>query len=953
MTPPRRTATPWSRFSLMFLPVAVALCLPWHAVAMPEEQLQQVYLEVVENAVETFEPLWTDDSDRVPDSGYFDFLQYGNWKDPGYAGIITVPGNGMIILCYALLLTQTDKETFTDQQVPRDILLDHALKALRWISLTSAHAETPYPFVPYGVGAYMKGTQWIRPAGLRVDMQGWLTVGAALLWDRLDPELKRLIEPALVGEAMVEYRPFTWAPREGGLHDCVKHYLSSLLAAAFLFPQREEETRAMELVRQSGIDLVATWHDRANSTQVDGKPVRDWVKSWNLYQDYSSDHHAHAQIWYGCDLIFEGRTYVELLSHLTGLPVPETYTYQGNGFDGVLEWAKRIASPHSEPIPVHGAEYDSYYGAGLLAFCYGAVIKKDPIAAALEEQAARLLERQSRAVRQYDYHRNSWAKAAAAYLMHRYCGPRAEPLPLDEALAGLEGVYHHPSQLNLVHRAPDKWVSWSWGILPGRHVDGHCGLVIPAGPNEPEKDPLVYAHANTMVGRIRGDWLATPKGQHPAPTYTHVMKDNGFCTAGVREAPALDQYRALFSFDEGPCVLFTRFKAHKAGTFTWTGLPIYFYARDGMTGPRTLYDAEGSCTLGEPVQHQSTWWCVDDRIGLVVVGGNRALKAERVPGLNWARIPAYRDQCDVVRVTSVENRPTKAGELPVDVCVAIFTNAGHGQVARVAETMQGAQLPLPAGWQGLVVPDATRAGKRYLALANFHGPETQAVLELSFPEGAPILEQETRVEGSSGRATLECAPRGSAGQVVELYATVIEGHSVVARKQTPARYVLRSPDGPAKVRLAYTGRGAPPLRVSALSGGGTPATVALSETQMGGATLMTATLTIDRPTVVQLESKANEDRTGPAVEIANIDMLADGRVSVTVSAGDQSGIERVGLFMDSQPVSDKTHAPCTWTLWPGGGFHTFYAAATDASPGRNTRQSFRRTVEVRPGEPPF
>ena len=73
-----------------------------------------------------------------------------------------------------------------------------------------------------------------------------------------------------------------------------------------------------------------------------------------------------------------GRLYVEILARLQGTTTPETFTYAGNGFDGVLDWTKRLCLPCGEPMSVHGMEYDAYYGAGLLAFCYGAVLKRDP-----------------------------------------------------------------------------------------------------------------------------------------------------------------------------------------------------------------------------------------------------------------------------------------------------------------------------------------------------------------------------------------------------------------------------------------------------------------------------------------------------------------------------------------------------------------------------------------------
>ena len=37
-----------------------------------------IYLDILESTVDDYEPLWTDLSDTIPDSGYFNFAEYGN-----------------------------------------------------------------------------------------------------------------------------------------------------------------------------------------------------------------------------------------------------------------------------------------------------------------------------------------------------------------------------------------------------------------------------------------------------------------------------------------------------------------------------------------------------------------------------------------------------------------------------------------------------------------------------------------------------------------------------------------------------------------------------------------------------------------------------------------------------------------------------------------------------------
>ncbi|HOZ48382.1 MAG TPA: hypothetical protein PLO37_19315 [Candidatus Hydrogenedentes bacterium] len=927
----------------------IAMIGGWPAQGLTEDELQALYLGVVEDAVTVFEPIWHDDSARIPDSGYYDFSMYANWRDDAYAGNILVPGNGQVLFCYAVLLTQTDRETFADGGTSREHLRGRIRQALRWIALTNAHAETPYDFVEYGQGGYMRGRQWTRTPGVRTDMQGWLTVALALIRDELDAETLGLVKTALLGEAWPEYEQFTWTEREGGLHDLVKHRLSSLIAAAFLFPDTDEGRRSMDYVRQSGIDIVSTRHDFANAAAVEGKPVRDWANVWNLYEDYSSDHHGHAQVWYGCDLVFEARTYLALLSALTGVPTPETFAYPANGFNGVLEWVKRITLPEGEPAPAHGAEYDSYYGAGLLAACYGALLNHDAVAAAFEDQSALLLRRQSQVVRQYDYHRNSWAKAAAAYLMHRHYGPRVAPLPRAEALAALEGTYHHHSHMEFVQRAPDKYVSWSWGIVPGRNPEGHCGFMVPALVDIAEDaapTPFVYLHPDSMTGRVRTDWLNCPGNAQPAARYTASMTDTHFHTAGVRETPRLDQFRAFYSFAEGPCALATRFEAHETGDFHWTGLPIYFYAREGITNVRTLHDAEGAAELRAPLERQSNWWCVDDRLGMVVVGGNDTLAVERSAGFNWARQPEYRDQCDAVIASPIPETALVPGDVPVDLWTVVYANTPHEAIAAAAQDTTRIDGELPDGWVGLVTRDAAFPAKRYVLLANFQGTANQACLRLTFPEGAPILGTPTAITGATACSVVECRPLESAAEVLDLYARVDGAAVVEARRETRNRYraIARGLSAHVVFRCAVDA-----ASVSAHMQDAHGDAVAVEVIRDGQA--FAATLPADTAVLIEVAGDGPEDCVAPAVEIERFEALPDGRVNVFVRAGDSSGLEYVELVADGTSVGTKRRPPWAWTLWPDAGAHTFQAVAVDASPRQNRRTSFLRTVDIAPGQP--
>ena len=930
---------------MLFLVVAVgAVASPSFAAA--DEALSEHYLAVVEDAVDRFEPLWKDDSDRVPNSGYYDFSRYDTWGPKWYAAEITVPGTGMVVFCYSVLLEETDRETFGRRQVPRAVLLDHAVKAIRWCCLTSAYVDKPYPFpVPEGYARRIKDGSWVRPHGHRTDVMGWLTVGTTRLWDHLDTETRRLVEQMMIGAAPRERLVRRWSFGQGGNHDIVKQDMASTIGAAFMFPKRPGAAAWLDAVRGNAIDLVATEHDRACHTVADGKPVAEWSRGWNLYPDYSSDHHGWAQVWYGGDLLFEGRCYAEFMSRAAGIKVPEVFTYDGNGFDGVLAWHKVLCLPEGEPASVHGMEYDAYYGAGLLAYAYGATVKKDPVAAAMEERAAGLLGRHARAVGVYDYHRNSWAKAAAAYLLHRMRGPPAEPVPFAQVWASLDGAYHYLWQKNLVHRAADRWVAFSWGSTSSRGKVSPCGFVVPTRGLAPKAEPLVYFHPRSLTGTVSVAVEGNgPNKAQAEPVYRYRCSDDGLATAGVVPGKGLDRYDAFWSLPDGPCVLFTVLRARRACEVTWTGVPVQFYVRPGITTGRRYVDAEGEHPLEKEADRTSSWWCVDDALGMIVAGGEGRVHIERSVGNNWARTPAYRDKCDGVYVSPVRGMKAAAGATPVDLAVAVWTDTPHDRIARVAATAEPIAA-LPRGWKGQRIGDPCRPGRRHVTVANLFGEATSATVDVSMPEGAAVVSTGTTVTGLRGRTVLHLEALETFGESTEVYAEVLEGGPVIARRLGPTRYGFR-PTGaePARLALRYTGDEARAFVWTDLASGKARPLEPEGDPRADG---RAGRLLVDLRGPGRLDiQRPGIDRVGPAVEITDIRVLNEDAVCVEVAAADRSGITGVELFCDGRSLGARASRPYAWTHRPGKGSHTYHVVATDGAAERNRRASFKRTVDV-------
>lgn len=741
-----------------------------------ETDVMQVYLRILESAVDFFEPLWRDADNGAPNAGFFDFRDYGNWAYDAYATIITIPGNGMVALAYAVLLTHTQAEAFGMGALPREAILSRAVQAIRWCCLTSAYTRTPFPYLPGTPWDFAQGEQWIRRIGRRADATGYLTLAALLLWDHLDADTKRLVREVAIGAAVRDLPPYAWDPVQGGNHDQVKKDLTATLAAAYMFPEHPDHSAFMATVEQAGVDLVSRPSDAQRADDVGGKPLSAYYRGWNLYDDFSSDHHGHAQLWYGVHDVFEPRLMVELFARFTGRTVPETYTYPGNNFDGVLGWAKKLFLDSGDLAHPHGAEYDSYYGGTpALAFAYGSTLLEDPQAAALEFLCAGLMDRHTQAVRQYDYHRSSWGVAALAYLAHAHLREAAPPVaPLSEALASLNGVAYYARQHALIHRTDEKWVSFSWGTSC-RNRGGFAGFVVPQRLS-PEvavdggwSEPLVYFHQNSLTGVVSVD--GAPGASASSDTlfeeydYNFEYDGTGFSTAGERVwDDTVSQKMAVFSFHDGPVVVFTRLVALDDAVFGFTGIPLYFYTRRGVTDEHVLTSPIGTGSLDSLIgKHDSmSWWCIDGRLGAVVFDGPAEVCISHMiqpegeeypplpPGYNWARNSQYRDTAVILSTASLNPVAAAAGARLLELGMVLYPGAVKRDVEQAAD--RASIVDLPDHLSGVVLEGKT--GMRDLAVVCWEDtPGTVDVLKFSFPEGAPVLrgagiEGATSVRGS-------------------------------------------------------------------------------------------------------------------------------------------------------------------------------------------------------------
>ncbi|MGC9327914.1 MAG: Ig-like domain-containing protein, partial [Candidatus Hinthialibacter sp.] len=464
-------------------------------------------------------------------------------------------------------------------------------------------------------------------------------------------------------------------------------------------------------------------------------------------------------------------------------------------------------------------------------------------------------------------------------------------------------------------------------------------------------------YPNSLIGDIKITDASGKARQPAAPEsiYSYRMDDGCFHTTGCIPDPALERFYAFHSFDDGPCMMFTLFKAQEDLQLHWSGLPLYFYVREGLTGSRSLYSAQGTQKLDQESLLESGWWCVDDRIGAIFSSAHPVINIQRSTGYNWARKESYKDKCDGVWMSPLQNVPMKQNEafaLPA----VFYTHTPHQKLAALhREGFNHASVP--EGWMCSAAGDPLQEGRRYLAVSHFYGNKSQAILrfprrstnqQFFFPEGAPVLSLGTELTGQGGMTAVALDALDSIGETIDMYAEILNGKTIFAVKQAMGVYQFTcSEPGLASLRLRYRGdKNASYISNAHIASPG----VENSELrpvidQLLNDKVDFVDVRFEDELTIDLGLGAG-DHTGPAVEIHDLSIREDQRVKIEVMASDRNGVQSVNLYCDGTLVSEKANRPFLWTHRPGPGYHTYYATAKDSSKWNNTRSSYKQTVKV-------
>ena len=462
------------------------------------------YLKIIELSAERFEPLFVEQPESQ--TAYFDFTRYDTWKDEDYAATVTIPGNGMLLLCYATLLEFYSPDQFPIGELSRDELLRRANLIFRWLCLShDSHREVP--FLPKINSSIKNGQYWTKPPLFRADLIGYASIAFLVLGDKLPPETQEKFLEVCGSCTHQSIEIPTFNLTTGGNHDMAKHELSS----AFVHLLMVEGAGPSANERLSELLALMT----GAATNPDGKKRWDrdqLVESQggsNLYPDHTSDHHGHDSVWYGVDMFFEGLAYIALSESLLGKHSLINDEIRSNA-DAVFRNMQQLVLPNGALGHIHGSEYDAYYGAAALPCAFHNSYLKAQPPSGLEAAASSLLLTHFTHNREYDYHKAIPAKACLALLLR----DRFENKPINKNVSSTRAasVYIRPFQNALLVKGLNSWSSFSWGSQThwrlGNGIGIHFSNTLPASL-EPGHLQL-YFRKNAGIGKITSRDLFAP-----------------------------------------------------------------------------------------------------------------------------------------------------------------------------------------------------------------------------------------------------------------------------------------------------------------------------------------------------------------------------------------------------------------------------------------------------------
>jgi hypothetical protein len=552
---------------------------------------------------------------------------WGSGKaDGGNEGIRALANTALV---YATLYAQGDKAIPVDRRV--GAALRYAAAVYNGGTMKATDGKQ--------WGASWQSAMWAGNLGLAA----WMTR------DALPPEtldaVKRVVASEadrFVGMAPPDYVPGDTKAEENGWD------LAAPASALLLMPDDPRAGGWREAAMRYGFNTLSVKSDQASAVIADGRPLKEWVTTANLFPDYSLENHGFFHPVYGMVAAAElGQAATTL--KLGGLEVPDAFRH-----NVLPEWEtlKYVILPDGEWIYPQGLDwalhdYEHIHYLAMLATMY-----RLPDAALLEQRLAayarrrQILSGDGRLIGEMTdlgFAREAVAaeRIAVALWEHRLFGP--SPPPADAAwekmTSGLAPVRAFEAAGFILHRTPRGVSSFSW-------KNRLMGVVMPSSEKHLDRPYVTTPFIRSLVGDM--DVLDGHGAEAKDTVDIKEAQPRALADAFVVEVRAetndhlLTQRIAAASLPSGTMVYVDRVTANADATVTQArGLPVGIQ-NDAVSGNVVrLYSAGGMKTLhggdAGDTQISGAWANVDDRLGLVVPGGALVYRSAGPPNRPGAR----------------------------------------------------------------------------------------------------------------------------------------------------------------------------------------------------------------------------------------------------------------------------------------------------------------------------
>jgi hypothetical protein len=581
--------------------IPVAACLSQRLAAETAEmEPAKSYLTLLENFAGWCEEHWNEQEEAFDAKG---------------AGVTWPRGNGGVCITYAVLLTEfPDRAEFAAKKVRREVMLDHARRAMRSVALANKGCTHPLAKKPGMWGGAHGSDRGHWQSAL--ETEHWV-VAAHLLAKELDDDTRALVRQVAGAEADLCLKTIPQGkPGNTAADDCC--WNAGLLGVcAAIFADDPRAAKWDEWAKRWALNTEAREPDRTSTRVVDGRPLGEWLVSTQGFPDLTLENHGFWDLPY--QVCFAALSEPIVAHAMCGRKVPEAF-YLNAREEGeeILKW---LVLPDGDLLCPQGLDWAERDVQHQWAFTELGSLLDMSWARAAEARCLQTLLQRQRAFNDGSLHAldfgyqtdlaNCWA---FSFLLHKYFGKGGSSPDFDEP----KGAKIFPHVGVGVFRSANMVSSVSW-YGPRQAI-----MVVPNGKSSFGHHSLTAYRGDLRERRLSGLGFLALKGEKQLRSFRVagdplISRDHGALTVSFRRSidGVAVQQAGYCALPTGPVLVFSK----------WEALADIEVAELTDHGFHSLV-IPGWLPKHVPICRDEGWWTIGWRLGMRVLGGQRGESSE-------------------------------------------------------------------------------------------------------------------------------------------------------------------------------------------------------------------------------------------------------------------------------------------------------------------------------------